>query len=226
MGNARAFVFDAFGTLFDVHSAAETIRDRLGNRAGELSALWRGKQLEYTWLRSLMGRHADFAQVTAEALDYALAACGIEDPSLLETLPSAYLRLAPYPEARATLEALRRRGRRTAILSNGTPGMLSSLVEHAELGPLLDEVLSVEEVGVFKPDARVYRLACDRLALAPREILFLSSNAWDVAGAASFGMTVVWVNRSGAVRERLPGAPAAEVRSLDALLDLAELGED
>jgi 2-haloacid dehalogenase len=170
-----------------------------------------------------MERHADFRTVTADALDYALEACGIEDASLRETLPAAYLRLDAYPEARPTLAALRASGRRTAILSNGTPDMLSALVGFARLDELVDDVLSVEEVGIFKPAPRVYRLACERLGVDPAEICFLSSNAWDVAGAASFGMTVVWVNRAGAVRERLPGAPAAEIASLDALLPLAEL---
>lgn len=213
----RGCVFDAFGTVFDVHSAAAYCRARLPGVADELSNLWRRKQLEYTWLRSLMGRHADFAQVTSEALDYALDTFGIDDGELRGDLLTAYLRLECYPDARETLARMRQGGYKTAILSNGTPAMLHALVEHSGIGNLLDALLSIEEVGVYKPDARVYAVAGTRLGLAPHEISFYSANAWDAAGAASAGLRVVWVNRFAQRRERLPANPEIEVNSLAAV---------
>ena len=212
-----ACVFDAYGTLFDVASASRRCRDALGGKADALAALWRTKQLEYTWLRSLMGRHAEFWQVTGNSLDYALAALGIAGDGLRERLMDAFLNLQAYPDARAVLEALRRAKRPAAILSNGSPRMLAAAVGSAGIGGLLDHLLSVEEAGVYKPDRRVYQLAVDRLGLAPARICFVSSNGWDAAGAASFGFASVWANRTGAPRERLPAEPEAEISSLDAL---------
>jgi 2-haloacid dehalogenase len=212
-----ACVFDAYGTLFDVHSAAARHRAALGDKAEALSALWRQKQLEYTWLRSLMGTHADFAQVTAEALDYALGQLGLADPTLRDRLLDLYRRLDAFPEVPGTLEALRQAGFRTAILSNGSPDMLRAAVESAGIGPLLDDVLSVEAVGVYKPHPSVYRLAVDRLGVDAARICFLSSNGWDAAGAARFGFRVVWINRYGQPRERLPAGPEAEISDLSAL---------
>jgi len=210
----RACVFDAYGTLLDFASAVAGERAVLGERADPLNALWRRKQLEYTWLRALMRRHADFRRVTADALDHALAALGIADPALRERLLAAYDRLDPYPEVPATLERLAARGLRLAILSNGTQEMLASGVESAGLGAWLEAVLSVEEVGVFKPAPEVYLLASRRLGLAAREIAFLSANAWDAHGAASFGFHAIRVDRDGTPAERLPGALAAEIPSL------------
>ncbi len=210
----RACVFDAYGTLLDFSSAVAGEKAVLGDRADALDALWRRKQLEYTWLRALMRRHTDFRTVTAEALDHAMEALGIGDEGLRDRLLAAYDRLAPYPEVPATLERLAAGGLRLAILSNGTPEMLASGVASAGIGGRLEAVLSVEEVGVFKPDPEVYMLATRSLGLAAREIAFLSSNAWDAHGAASFGFRAVWVNRSGAPRERLPGELAAEIPSL------------
>ncbi|GIK96722.1 MAG: haloacid dehalogenase [Alphaproteobacteria bacterium] len=212
-----ACVFDAYGTLFDVHSAAARCRDALGDRADRLSALWRQKQLEYTWLRSLMGRHADFAQVTAEALDYALAAVGIADPDLRRRLLDMYRRLDAFGEVPEVLGRLRRAGLPTAILSNGSPAMLDSAVGSARLGDLLDTVLSVESVGIYKPHPSVYRLAVDRLGVPAGRICFLSSNGWDAAGAAQFGFRVVWVNRYGQPPERLPAGPEALLEDLSGL---------
>lgn len=215
---AAACVFDAYGTLFDVASASRRCRDALGGKADALSALWRTKQLEYSWLRSLMGRHADFWQVTGEALDYALGALGIAGGGgLRDRLMSAFLEIEAFADARTALEALRRAGRPAAILSNGSPRMLAAAVKSAGIGPLLDHLLSVEDAGVYKPDSRVYQLAVDRLGLAPGRICFVSSNGWDAAGAASFGFTAVWANRSGTPRERLPAQPDAEIASLAAL---------
>jgi 2-haloacid dehalogenase len=221
--NVRALVFDAYGTLFDVHAPVRSAREALGDRGDALSSLWRRKQLEYTWLRSLMGRHADFWQVTREALEYAMAAHGIDDSGLRERLLGAYLELDCYPEVPKTLAALKAEGRQTAILSNGSPEMLRSAVAVSGLGPSLDFVLSVEEVQVFKPDPRVYRLASHKLGVEPSSVGFLSSNAWDIAGASSFGFPTIWVNRFDQERERLPGRPDAEIRTLESVPGLLEI---
>jgi 2-haloacid dehalogenase len=218
-----ACVFDAYGTLFDFNTAATRHRDELGERAERLSALWRTKQLEYTWLRSLMGAYVDFWQVTGEALDYALDALGLERPGLHERLMSAYLALGTYPEVPAMLRALKNAGLRTAILSNGEPGMLNAAVDKAGLALLVDAVLSVDSLGVYKPHPAVYRLAADRLGLPARRISFQSSNAWDAAGAAHAGLRVAWVNRFGQKPERLPARPDAELRSLAELTVLLGL---
>lgn len=218
----KACAFDAYGTLFDVHSAVGRHSDRLGDRADAISGLWRRKQLEYTWLRSLMGRHADFWQVTADALAYAFADAGIDDGGLQDELMQAYLELDAYDEVSETLEVLRQRGLSLAILSNGAPAMLQAAVDNAGLAPLFDHILSVEACGVFKPDASTYQMANKAFDLASEEICFLSSNAWDVAGAATYGFQVVWINRFGQPRERLPGEPKAEIRRLDQLLPLLE----
>jgi len=210
----RACVFDAYGTLFDYASAAAKCRDALGERFAPLAALWRDKQLQYTWLRGLQGRHADFWQVTGDALDYTLETMGIRDAVLRERLMAAYLQLDVFPEVPDTLAALRRAGIKTAILSNGAPGMLSAAVNNARIGDLLDAVLSVEEVGVFKPHPRVYQLAVDRLGVPAAEIAFQSSNAWDAYAASAFGMRVVWCNRYDQIPERLPGAPDRVIRTL------------
>ena len=211
----RACVFDAYGTLFDVGSAAAACRDAaLGERAAALSALWREKQLQYTWLRTLQGRHADFWQVTGEALDFALETLGIADAGLRARLMNLYLKLTPYPEVPEVLGRLKAAGLGVAILSNGSPGMLQAAVDAAGIAAAVDAVLSVEEVGVYKPHPKVYQLAVDRLALAPGEICFQSANAWDAWAAAAFGLRVVWCNRQRQRPERLPGRPECEITSL------------
>jgi 2-haloacid dehalogenase len=215
--NVGACVFDAYGTLFDVHSAAAKCRDDLGDKADALSGLWRQKQLEYTWLRSLMPAHTDFWQVTGDALDYAMAATGLESEALREKLMSLYLALDAYPEVPNVLKTLQGAGMKTAILSNGSPMMLDAAVGSAGLKDLLDAVLSVEDVGVFKVSPKTYQLAVDRFGLAADQICFMSSNAWDAAGAANFGFQVAWINRFGQPRERLPGVPKAEITSLEPL---------
>jgi 2-haloacid dehalogenase len=216
MQGIRACVFDAYGTLFDVHAAVRRLRPQIGAEADALSQLWRSKQLEYTWLRALMGRHADFWQVTGDALDYALARTGV-DAAVHEPLLRAYLTLDAYAEVPDILRRLRAAGLKLAILSNGAPAMLAAAVESAGIGELLDAVLSVEEVGVFKPHPSVYRLAVDRLGVRADQIAFQSSNAWDVNGAACCGLRPVWINRSGAPAERLPGAAEHELRDLSGL---------
>ena len=220
LDNIKVCVFDAYGTLFDVHSAVERLGDRIVAKSDQLSGLWRSKQLEYTWLRSLMGAYVDFWQVTGDALDYAMDVCELEDINLRTDLMNAYLELDPYPEVMPTLAALKQRGLKTAILSNGSPKMLRAAVEGAGLGDDFDNIFSVEEIGVYKPDPRVYRLACDRLDLEADKIVFISANAWDAGGAANFGLRTVWLNRLGSKPERLPRSVDVELPSLAGLPDL------
>ena len=220
----RACVFDAYGTLFDFASAAAGCQDLLGDKTAALTALWRDKQLQYTWLRSLQGLHADFWQVTGDALDFSLETLGLPDPALRERLMGLYRTLQCFPEVPAVLRQLKDAGYVTAILSNGSPSMLADVVAGAGLGHLLDHVLSVEDAHIFKTSPRTYQLALDRLNLPASAISFQSSNAWDAHAASAFGMRVVWCNRYAQRRERLPGRPDHEIRSLaelPALLSLA-----
>ena len=210
----RACVFDAYGTVFDFASAATRCADTLGARAAVLTQLWRDKQLQYTWLRAAQNRHADFWQVTGDALDFALETLGAEDAALRARLMQAYRTLDAFAEAPDALRRLKAAGFATAILSNGSPEMLAEAVASAGIGDTLDHVLSVEAVGVFKPAAAVYQLAVDRLGVPAAAIAFMSSNAWDIHAASAFGMRTVWCNRSGQRRERLPGAPDREIRTL------------
>jgi len=219
-----ACVFDVYGTLLDFNAAVAGCRARIGPNADAFSALWRQKQLEYSWLRGLMGTHADFWQVTGEALDYALSALRIEDAALRDDLLALYRRLSPYPEVVETLTAIRNAGMQTAVLSNGEPSMLADGLDAAGIAPLLDKVLSVESVGVFKPHPSVYRLATDTLSLPPGRIAFMSANGWDIAGAAAFGLNAIWINRAGATPERLPSGPAAILSSLAGLPELIGIG--
>jgi 2-haloacid dehalogenase len=214
LSGIRACVFDAYGTLFDYASAAARCRDLLGDQFGALTALWRDKQLQYTWLRSLQGRHADFWQVTGEALDFTLETLGLDDARLRRRLMELYLRLDPFPEVPGVLKRLKNAGFKVAILSNGSPQMLSAAVESAGIGEFLDELLSVESVGVYKPHPKVYQLAVEWLGVAASAISFQSSNAWDAYAASAFGMRVVWCNRYGGRKERLPGSPDREIASL------------
>lgn len=209
-----ACVFDAYGTLFDFASAAARCSDVLGGQTVPLTTLWREKQLQYSWLRGLQGRHTDFLQVTGDALDFALETLHIEVPDLRQRLMDLYLTLATFPEVPNVLRQLKDAGMRTAILSNGSPAMLAAAVESAHIGDLLDAVISVEEVGVFKPHPKVYQRAVERLGVPAGRIVFQSSNAWDAWAASAFGMRVVWCNRYGQRPERLPGAPDAEIRTL------------
>lgn len=220
--SARACVFDAYGTLFDVHSAIRRGGEELGEKANAVSELWRQKQLEYTWLRSLMGAYADFWQVTADSLDFALSASNANTAALHRKLMELYLSLDPYPEVKETLSKLKQADLRTAILSNGSPRMLDAAVKSAGLEGLIDEVLSVEDVGIYKPDSRVYQLAVDRLSIPKEKICFLSSNGWDARGAAHFGFTVAWINRFMREPERIPGDLGATIQTLDELPPLLE----
>ncbi len=218
MPAATVYVFDAYGTLFDVHSAVARLAGRIGSDADRLSALWRTKQLEYSWVLSLMRRHADFWRLTEDALDFAMAAVPGTDAALREPLLDAYRTLDAYPEVPAVLAKLRGRGARCAILSNGSPEMLADAVGSAGLAELLDAVLSIEEAGIFKPDPGVYRLVLHRFGLRADEVSFQSSNAWDIAGATAFGFSPVWINRTGQPREYADIGEVREVRDLTALL--------
>lgn len=215
--SVKACVFDAYGTLFDVHSAVRSGGQALGDKATAVSELWRQKQLEYTWLRSLMGAHVDFWQVTSEGLDFALAASGVRDRALHDKLMNLYLTLDAYEEVSPTLETLKANGLQTAILSNGSPRMLEAAVQSAGLSHLLETSLSVEDVGIYKPDARVYQLTLDRLGVRKEEVCFLSSNGWDAKGAAHFGFNVAWINRFKREVDRLPGDLATVIHRLDEL---------
>jgi 2-haloacid dehalogenase len=217
LAGVEACVFDAYGTLFDVASAARRAGDVLGERAAPLAALWRDKQLAYSWLREVQDRRVDFHEVTGDALDFALASFGIDDAALRERLMALYQSLDAFPEVPGVLRRLRGAGLRTAILSNGAPAMLDAAVRANQLEGLFDAVLSVEEVGHFKPHRSVYQLAVDRLGVPAHAIAFQSSNAWDAHAASAFGMRVVWCNRYGQQPDRLPGKPDVEIRTLDVL---------
>ncbi len=215
---ARAVVFDAYGTLFDVHSAVARNSAAVGPEAARLSEIWRQKQLEYSWVLSLAGRYEPFWTLTERALDYALARCPAVDRSLRAPLLDAYRTLDAYPEVPGVLQGLVARGLATGILSNGDPAMLAAAVASAGLDGRLDAVLSVEAAGVFKTSPFAYRLALDAFGVRADEVLFVSSNRWDIAGAAVFGFKPVWVNRTG-LPDEYPGLePVAVVRDLGALI--------
>lgn len=218
MMKIRALVFDAYGTLLDVHSVVALCEELYPDRGAALSQLWRTKQLEYTWLRSLMGRYEDFSRVTADALRHACAALEIKlEPPRLLRLMDAYDRLRPFPDALEALPKLA--GYQRAILSNGSPAMLAAAVKSAGLERHLDAVLSVDALKVYKPDPRVYQLAVDRLEIAKQEIGFVSSNYWDVAGAKAFGFNVFWINRGIATADELGAAPDAVLQHLGMILE-------
>lgn len=218
----KACVFDAYGTLFDVHSPTAKVAGELGEKAQAVSDLWRLKQLQYTWLRSLMGEYVEFWQVTGDGLDYALAAHGIDNPDVRQRLMDLYLTIDAYPDAVSTLTELKKRGYATAILSNGSGKMLDAAVTSSGLEPLLDKVLSVEEVGIYKPDRRVYQLAVDHMEASPDQICFVSANSWDCNGSSNFGFQNAHVNRFGQPEENLPGEPRAIIKNLSELLPLLD----
>lgn len=224
MNGVQAVVFDAYGTLLDVRrGTVEACAALFPDRAEELARLWRSKQLEYTWLRSLMGAYRDFWAVTREALEHAAAALEIRlDAAATERLAGSYLTLPPFAEAAEVLAGLA--GRVRAVLSNGAPDMLARVLRHAGLDGLLDAVLSADEVGVYKPHPRVYGLVPHRLGVPPDRVLFVSGNYWDCAGARASGLQAVWVNRTGAPADALGAAPDAEVRDLRGVRELLEPG--
>jgi 2-haloacid dehalogenase len=216
----RAYVFDAYGTLFDVHAAVSRHRDAAGPEADRFSEVWRVKQLEYAWMLSAAGHYLDFWTLTERALDYAFARFPTVDRALRAALLDCYYRLDAFPDAKPTLTALKARGMKTAILSNGSPKMLDAAVENAKVGGDLNAVFSVDTIRIYKPRAEVYALVTDAFALAPPDVAFVSSNRWDVMGATSFGFKCVWVNRAGMPEEYPEFAPVQVVRSLEALAGL------
>ena len=221
-GYPAAVVFDAFGTIFDF--AGPVIRHAavLGNKAEPLIATWREKQLQYTWLRSLADRYADFERVTADALDFALESLAIANPRLRGELLALYHELPVFPDARRALEELNALGVRALILSNGTGALLDANVRRAGIGHLVDALLSVDTVGIYKPSQRVYQMAVDAVGVHPGQIAFVSANGWDAYAGAAFGFRTIWCNRAASPRERLPGTVAHELRSLGDLLGSLE----
>lgn len=220
-------VFDAYGTLFDVaaaarEAAAEPGREAFAAKWPAIARTWRLKQLQYSWLRAVAGAHCDFWDVTQDGLDFALEAEGLAEPELRERLLALYWELAAFPEVPAMLAALKEAGYATAILSNGSPAMLDGAVRSAGIGPVLDDVLSVESVGVFKPHRSVYDLVGARFGGAPDTVLFVSSNGWDAAAAAGYGFHAVWVNRAGEPMDRLPWTPERVLSDLTTIPLIAE----
>ena len=209
-----AYVFDAYGTLFDVHSAVARHRDRIGPQAETLSDMWRTKQLEYTWIRTMCGTYRDFAALTAEALDYAAARCGGIDASVRADLLASYEKLEAFADVKPALAALKARGARLAILSNGTSAMLASAIAHAGLDGMFDAVLSVDPLRLYKTADAAYALVKQVMGVKPRDVSFQSSNRWDVAGAAHFGFRAIWINRAGLPDEYSDMAPQRILSSL------------
>lgn len=219
-------IFDAYGTLFDVAAAAREAAAEPGREAfaavwQKVANDWRLKQLQYTWLRAVADAHTDFWEVTQNGLDWALEASGLNDPDLRERLLALYWELTAYPEVPTMLARLQQMGMTTAILSNGSPDMLAGAVSSAGLVDLLDDVLSVEDVGIYKPHRRVYDLVGKRFGCSPDQVLFVSSNGWDAAASAGYGFNTVWVNRAGEPMDRLPWKPAETLADLTAIPDLA-----
>ena len=219
MKNSKAIVFDAYGTLFDVNSAAEKSKDKIGNKWENFANFWRTTQLEYTWLRSLMKKHKNFWQITEDSLDKSMETFQI-DKSLRNDLLSLYKELSPYPEVKNVLENLKKKSFKLAILSNGTPELLNHLVKSSDLENLFDDIFSVEEVKIYKPDPKVYDMPVNKYKVSKGEIAFLSANTWDVSGAGNYGYNSIWVNRNNSVFDKLDYKPKNEVKNLKQLLDL------
>ena len=219
MKNVKAIIFDAYGTLFDVNSAAEKCKDKIGDKWEPFANFWRTTQLEYTWLRSLMGRHKDFWQVTEDSLDKSMKAFNI-DSSMKNELLNLYKILSPYKEVPETLKALKEKKFKLAILSNGTPSLLNELVKSNNLNNLFDDIFSIEEVGVYKPDSKVYDIPVKKYKIKKDEIAFLSANTWDVSGGGNYGYQAIWVNRNNNIFDNLDYKPTNEIKSLKELTNL------
>ena len=215
----KAILFDAYGTLFNVNSAAEKCKDKIGDKWEVFANFWRTTQLEYTWLRSLMKKHKDFWTITEDSLDKSMKVFGIE-MSMKNDLLNLYKVLSPYPEVKMILENLKDKGLKVAILSNGTPALLNQLVKDNNLSEFFDDIFSVEEVKIYKPDSKVYNMPIKKYKIKPTEVTFLSANTWDVSGGGVYGYNAIWVNRSHAVFDNLDYKPKYEVNNLTQLLDL------
>ena len=219
MKKIKAIIFDAYGTLFDVNSAAEKCKEKLGDKWEGFANYWRTTQLEYTWLRSLMRRHKDFWQITEDSLDKSMNFYNI-DNSMRSELLNLYKVLSPFTEVRDTLNKLKQSNYKLAILSNGTPDLLNELVVSNQLKDIFDDIFSVEEAGIFKPDSKVYDLPINKYNIEKNEILFLSANTWDVSGAGNYGYNTVWVNRNNNIFDKLDFEPNQQISNLSELLDL------
>ncbi len=219
MKNIKAIVFDAYGTLFDVNSAAEKCKEKIGDKWENFANYWRTTQLEYTWLRSLMKRHKDFWQVTEDSLDKSMKAFKI-DVSMKNELLDLYKVLSTYPEVKEVLNKLKEKDCKLSILSNGTPALLNQLVKSNNLESLFDDIFSIEEVGVYKPDGKVYEIPIKKYKIKPNEIAFLSANTWDVSGGGNYGYNAIWVNRNKNIFDNLDFKPKNEVNNLTQLLDI------
>ena len=219
MKNLKAIIFDAYGTLFDVNSAAKKCKDRIGNKWENFANYWRTTQLEYTWLRSLMNKHKDFWQITEDSLDKSMKKFKIDHSMRVELL-ELYKILSPYPETKTTLEQLKKRNYKIAILSNGTPSLLNYLVEKNDMKNFFDDIFSIEEVGIFKPSSKVYDIPIKKYKINKVEIAFLSSNTWDISGGGNFGYNCLWVNRNNDVFDNLDYSPKYELKNLKELLDI------
>tara|TARA_B100000029_G_C17245722_1_gene840775 strand:- start:135 stop:797 length:663 start_codon:yes stop_codon:yes gene_type:complete len=219
MKNIKAIIFDAYGTLFDVNSAAEKCKEHIGDKWEGFANYWRTTQLEYTWLRSLMKRHKNFWQITKDSLDKSMQLYNI-DESMRDELLKLYKVLSPFPEVKETLKKLNESNYKLAILSNGTPDLLKQLVINNELENIIDDIFSIEEVGIFKPDAKVYDLPINKYKIQKNEVIFLSANTWDVSGAGNYGYNSVWVNRNNNIFDNLDYKPNHKIESLVQLLEI------
>ena len=221
MKNIKAIIFDAYGTLFDVNSAAEKCKDKIGDKWEAFANYWRTTQLEYTWLRSLMKRHKDFWQITEDSLDKSMSVFKI-DNSMRDELLNLYKILSPFEEVPKVLKSLKEKNFKLAILSNGTPSLLNELVRSNNLNNLFDDIFSIEEVGVFKPDFNVYNMPVKKYKIEKNEIAFLSANTWDVSGGGNYGYNSIWVNRNNNIFDKLDYSPQNEIKNLNGLLDITK----
>ena len=219
MKKIKVIIFDAYGTLFDVNSAAEKCKEKIGDKWESFANYWRTTQLEYTWLRSLMKRHKDFWQVTEDSLDKSLLAFKI-DPNMRSELLNLYKILKTFPEVKEVLKNLKEKKYKISILSNGTPDLLDALVKSNDLEKMFDDIFSIEEVGIYKPDAKVYDMPIKKYKVEKNEVAFLSANTWDVSGAGNFGFNAIWVNRNKNIFDKLDYIPHNEINNLNELLKL------
>ena len=219
MENVKAIIFDAYGTLFDVNSAAEKCKDKIGDKWEGFANFWRTTQLEYTWLRSLMDRHKDFWQITEDSLDKSIKVFNI-DPSMKNELLNLYKILSPYKEVPETLKTLKEKKFKLAILSNGTPSLLDELVKSNHLDNLFDDIFSIEQVGVYKPSSRVYDMPIKKYNINKSEVAFLSANTWDVSGGGNYGYQSIWVNRNNNIFDNLDFRPKHQITDLNKLIQL------
>jgi 2-haloacid dehalogenase len=221
MKNIKAIIFDAYGTLFDVNSAAEKCKDKIGDKWEAFANYWRTTHLEYTWLRSLMKRHKDFWQITEDSLDKSMTVFKI-DNSMRDELLNLYKILSPFEEVPEILKSLKEKNFKLAILSNGTPSLLNKLVQNNKLDNLFDDIFSIEEVGIFKPDSKVYDMPIKKYKIEKNEVAFLSANTWDVSGGGNYGYNSIWVNRNNNIFDKLDYSPQNEIKNLNGLLDITK----